>query len=742
MPRLALLSLLAGFAAGSLAAAEDETSATGARIGRAASTIEAPAIDGRLDEDVWAAAEPLTDFVQANPFEGEPSTERTEVRILFDDEAVYIGAMLFDSDPEGIIATDARRDSGLDDTDSFQVIFDTYHDLQNGFVFGTTPAGLEYDGQVSNAGGGGGMGGGPQMRARIGSGGGFNLNWDGSWTVATHVGEDGWSAEFAIPLRTLRYGDSPQTWGLNFQRNIRRKREEAFWSPVSRNFNLYRLSLAGELRGLELRTPRNIQITPYALGAGGQDFSAEAEMQTNFDFGADAKVGITPSMNLDLTYNTDFAQVEVDDQQINLTRFNLFFPEKRPFFLENAGNFSMGAPGSVDLFFSRRIGIGPSGTPVPILGGARLSGKAGDYNLGFLNMQTQEVAGVVAANNFTVASVSREFGPRSSLGAMFVNRMGTGGAALDDDWNRTWGLDGQLGIGESVTFSGFAARTETPGYEHLDGGEYAYRARGEYFTNRLRLWAGMTEVQANFNPEAGFLRRSAYRSLDYGYFSYHRPEWAPVFRELRPHITYNGFRTLDGFLETARLHVDSHVDFENGWFFSPAMNRITEGLQEPFEIREGIVVPPGTYEHWQAGWRWNTNSADPVSYSGGLDYGGFLSGEQRTVDTTLNLRWGTRLITSASWLYNDIQLAEGSFVANLGQFRAAVNFTPLIYLQALLQYNDDSDVWSSNVRFSWLNTAGTGLFIVYNDTEGLGNTLIGPQNRSLTVKYTRQFDVN
>ena len=737
-----LFGVLAGLAAApSAASAGEEESESGTRIGRAASTLEAPVIDGRMDDEVWQGAEPLTGFVQANPFEGQPATERTEVRILFDDDALYIGATLYDSDPDGIIATDARRDSGLDDTDSFRVILDTYHDLQNGFVFGTTPAGLEYDGQVSNAGGGGGGGGGPQMRARTGSGGGFNLNWDASWSVATSVGDYGWSAEFAIPLRTLRYGTSPQTWGINFQRNIRRKREEDFWSPIARIYNLYRLSSAGELHGLELPAPRNLKVIPYGLGAGGRDYSLEGETQSNFDFGVDAKVGVTPSLNIDLTYNTDFAQVEVDDQQINLTRFNLFFPEKRPFFLENAGNFSMGRGSSVDLFFSRRIGIGPNGVPVPILGGARLSGKAGDYNLGLLNMQTQEVPDVVAANNFTVMSLSREFGERSSLGAMFVNRMGTGAAALEDDWNRTFGVDGQLGIGEHLTFTGFAARTVTPGYEDLDGGEYAYSARGEFFRNDIRLWLGMTEVSPNFNPEVGFLRRKAYRNLDYGWFGYYRPKSLPIFRELRPHITYTGFRTLDGFLETSRLHVDNHFDFENGYYLSPAFNRITEGLLEPFEIREGIVVPPGTYQHWQLGWRWNTDRSDPVSYSGGLDYGGFLSGEQRTLDTTLNYRWGTRLITSASWLYNDIELPEGAFVANLGQFRASFNFTPLIYLQALVQYNDDADIWSSNVRFSWLNTAGTGLFVVYNDTEGLGNVLIGPQNRSLTVKYTHQFDI-
>ncbi len=627
--------------------------------------------------------------------------------------------------------SDTRRDGGLDDADSFRLVLDTFLDRQTGFVFGTNPSGVQYDAQIDFEG-----------TRTFRSTPGFNQDWDAVWDVRATISETGWSAEMAIPFSSLRYGNADvQSWGVNFERVIRRHNEVAFWAPLPHQFGLERIALAGTIEGIAVPAHRSLSLTPYALGRTVDGGGRRDEQE----LGVDLKYSLTPSLTLDLTYNTDFAQVEADEQQVNLDRFSLFFPEKRPFFLENAGNFSMGRGSSVDLFFSRRIGIGPGGVPVPILGGARLSGKAGDYNLGFLNMQTQEVAGVVAANNFSVMSLSREFGQRSSLGAMFVNRMGTSGPASEDDWNRTWGIDGRLGIGETLTFTGFAARTETPGYELLDGGEYAYMGRGEYFRRDLRLWFGMTEVSANFNPEVGFLRRKAYRNFDYGYFGYYRPEFLqklPVrLRELRPHLTYSGFYTLDGFLETSRMHVDSHIDFENGAHISPAMNRIVEGLQEPFEIREGIVVPPGTYEHWQLGWRWNTNRAAPISYSGGLDYGGFLSGEQRTLDTTFNYRWGTRLITSAAWLYNDIELAEGSFVANLGQFRVAYNFTPLIYLQALVQYNDDADIWSTNARFSWLNTAGTGLFIVYNDTEGLGDVLIGPQNRSLTVKYTRQFDM-
>jgi hypothetical protein len=715
-----------------------ETTTT-TRVAEAAAVEEAPIIDGRVDDGVWSRGRVVTDFVQAEPYEGIPATEKTEVRILYDDESVYLGVICYDSDPAGIIVTDSRRDSNLDDTDSFRVIFDTYLDRQNGFVFGTNPAGIEYDGQVTNEGEGQGQPGQGQGRSQRGSGGGFNLNWDASFEVAAQVGDFGWSAEFAIPLRTLRYeAVKPQVWGLNFQRNIRRKREEAYWSPVSRIYNLYRLSSAGELRGLELETPRNFKVTPYVLGETERDYTLSDESDLSGDFGVDAKFGVTPSLNLDLTYNTDFAQVEVDEQQINLTRFNLFFPEKRPFFLENAGSFTMGLNQSVELFFSRRIGIGPEGEIVPILGGARLSGKTGHYNLGVLNMQTEDLAGVTPPENYTVASLSREFPNRSSLGALFVNRIATGSAAADGDWNRTYGFDGKLGIGEGFTLTGFAARTDTPG---LEGVERAANLRGEYQRRGGRVWLGVTEVGEDFNPEVGFLTRDDYRNLDTGFFLNLRPQGIDWLRELRPHITYRGFWDFAGFKETEQIHIDSHVDFENGAFFSPAFNHTVEGLVEPFEIYPGIVVPPGTYSNWELAWRWNTNLAAPLSYSGGMDAGGFLSGNRRSFENTVNFRYKSTIITSLEWEYNNVDLAEGSFVTNLGQFKVSYNFTPLIYLQAFIQYNDRADIWSSNIRFSWLNTAGTGLFVVYNDTEGLGDLLIGPQNRSFIVKYTRQFDI-
>jgi hypothetical protein len=309
------------------------------RRANASRTAEAPTIDGVLDERMWQDATPIDSFVQAEPSEGEPATEKTEVRLLYTPTMLYIGVTCFDSDPSKIVTTDSRRDSGLTGQDSFQVIFDTYHDRQNGFIFGTNAVGIQYDAQVRNEGetlrGGppGGLGGGGGGTG--GAGAGVNVNWDGSWEVKTRMTDTGWTAEFAIPLRTLRYGPPPQVWGLNFSRAIERKREFVYWSPVSRIYTITRLSSAGELRGLEVPAPRDLKLMPYAISSANRNFASRTETRydKNGDWGIDGKIGVTSSTTLDLTYNTDFAQVEVDEQQVNLTRFNLQFPEKREFFL-------------------------------------------------------------------------------------------------------------------------------------------------------------------------------------------------------------------------------------------------------------------------------------------------------------------------------------------------------------------------------------------------------------------------
>lgn len=718
---------------------------------RAARAAEPPLVDGRPVEAVWSAAPVLTDFVQGEPLEGEPATERTEIRILYDDDALYIAAWLYDRRSAELVYGETRRDANIDDADALLILLDTYLDRQNGFVFGTTPAGIEYDGQVTREGEGGfGGGGGPLgPRQQTGSGGGFNLNWDGSWDVATTRDERGWYAEFRIPFSTLRYGQGgPQSWGLNIARNIRRLNEEDFWSPIPRQYDLYRVSEAGVLAGLEAPAQRILTVTPYVLGSTRKDFlSPSPDTDFEADVGGDAKVGLTQSLTLDLTVNTDFAQVEVDDEQVNLTRFQLFFPEKRPFFLENAGTFSVGTPQSVELFFSRRIGIEDE-AEVPIQGGGRLTGRVGGVTVGLLNIQTDDldIAGdgvpvaVAPANNFGMARALKELPNRSRVGASFVSRLNTDDT---DDYNLTYGVDGRLGIGDALNFDGYAALTRTPG---LTGDDHAYSLTGTYRTRDWLFQGAFRKVAEDFNPEVGFLPRDDYRFLNGRIQRNVRFPGISWFRELRPHISYREFFDLDGFSETRLIHIDNHFEFANGAFFQlPAINLTREGLKEPFEISEGVIVPPGTYDNFEWGFAYNTDLSAPVSIEGRITIGGFYSGHQKGTTSTLNARVSDTFIASLRVNYFDVDLAEGSFETAVVGLRAAYSFTPRIYLQSLLQYNNQTRNFSSNVRLGWLNTAGTGLFVVFNDIEHAGpldrtGLERGPVDRALIVKFTRRFD--
>jgi hypothetical protein len=724
--------------------AQGAPAAAARRRATATRVAEAPTIDGVLDDRVWQQATPVDGFIQSEPYQGQPETERTEVRLVFTASTLYVGVMCYDSDPSGIVTTDSRRDSTLSGQDSFQVIFDTYYDRQNGFIFGTNAVGIQYDAQVRNEGetirGGppGGIGGGNAF----GAGGGLNTNWDGAWEVKTRVTEAGWSAEFAIPLRTLRYGPPPQTWGVNFARNIERKRELVYWSPVLRIFTLARLSSAGELRGLEVPAPRDFKLIPYAISSANRNFLNPAETRYGraSDWGVDSKIGVTSSMTLDLTYNTDFAQVEVDEQQINLTRFNLLFPEKRPFFLENRGLFAVGRPGEIDLFFSRRIGIdGPTGTFLPIQGGARLTGKMAGYNIGLLNMQSQAV-GRAAANNFTAARLNKDLRNRSSLGAMFVNREGTGSLAGPGNYNRTYSVDGKLGIKQAVSISAFAARTDTP---DLEGQDHAYSSAFDFRTRDYEGSFAYTEVGDNFNPEVGFLERpDGYRQINTAFRRHLRtPGLARLgLRELEPHGSFESYWGFDGLQETATLHLDIRWDFENNYGFnSTALNVQYEGLREPFEVYPGVVVPVGHYRSPYFLGSAHTDRRKWINATMSWNVGGFLSGSQVTLSPIVNIRRGGRFTSSFRWTRSDIDLPQGAFVTNLGSARLTYNFSTLVNASTLIQYNDRTRRWSTNLRFTMLRTAAAGLYVVYNDTEWMNG--LGPVNRAFIVKYAHQIDL-
>jgi hypothetical protein len=709
------------------------------RVGTAAVVARAPVIDGRLDDAAWAAAVPLAGFMQRELHEGQPVSERTEVRIVSDGEALYIGAWLYDREPAGIVPGEKIRDGSLDNSDYFAIILDTFLDRQNGFMFATTPAGIEYDAQVVKEGEGGGISVTGQTRAVSGSMGGFNLNWDASWTVATSVDAAGWYAEFRIPFSTLRYGGgAQQSWGLNLARGIRRKSEDAYWSFIPRQFNLYRLSRAGTLEGLRVPVQRLATLTPYALSRTQRDFSVDPAARRSVAVGGDAKYGVTPSLTLDLTYNTDFAQVEVDEQRTNLTRFSLFFPEKRPFFLENAGIFSAGTPQAVDLFFTRRIGIDTAGHPVPIRGGGRLTGRVGDLTVGALEIVTDaSPATGQPANSYSVGRVVRELSARSRIGALAVQRVALNGAG---DRNGTYAVDGRLGAGDAWTFDGWAAKTTSP---RLGNDNTAFGMFGAYKTADWNNAIRLIQTGADLNPEVGFLNRAGgYRYYDVSAMHFVRkPEWTWL-KDWNPHANYRGYYGLDGYWQSGQLHLDlTELEMAGGGRFGPELNVFHEGLKAPFAIDPHVTLPVGSYDYTVIGLDWSTSPGAPLSMVLRGDFGPFYDGTRNGGSVTFTYRRGAALSSSLLLDYNDVRLAEGAFVRRLIGTRLGYFLTPRIFAQSLVQYNNQARVWSANARLAWLSTAGTGLFVVYNDGETADGFFrwTGTQSHSLVVKFTRQL---
>ena len=498
-------------ASGAAAVETRELTEAGVPLTRALSVPEGPVIDGDvLSDPAYADARLATGFVQNRPFEGQPSSERTEVRIVYTSDTLYFGIVCYMEDPSSIISADSRRDSDLTETDSFQILLDTYLDGQNRFIFGTNPAGVEYDGQVTNEGQGSGRRGGGRSgnnRQQRGSGGGFNLNWDGAWQVVTSVTDIGWHAEIAIPFRTLRYPTTDvQSWGMNFQRNIRARNEQSYWSPLPRQYDLNRISAAGELQGLRVPPQRNLQFTPYMLGQTLHSTESSRNLQTG-DIGADLKYSVTPSMTLDLTLNTDFAQVEVDDEQVNLDRFTLFFPRE-------AGRSSSRTPGCFP-WGSQGPSISSSAVGSDLTAASKFQSSVAAVcrarsarapTLGFSTCRRRRsMRPGLAQQNFTVGRVRQDLPNRSNVGAIFVNRQATGSLAGDRDYNRTYAFDGRLGIGQGGTVSGYVAETDTPGAATADS--HAYGLTAQHESERVRLNLAYTEVAPNFNPEVGFLAR-------------------------------------------------------------------------------------------------------------------------------------------------------------------------------------------------------------------------------------------
>jgi uncharacterized protein DUF5916/cellulose/xylan binding protein with CBM9 domain len=725
------LTLLVGPAA----AAADLTfqSPDGRRTVTAVEARTPMTLDGALDEEVWRQAVAAAEFVQAEPHEGQPSTELTEVRIAFDRDALYIGVICHDTDPAGVIVNDIRKDFVAGEQDTFEVILDTFADRRNGFVFVTNAAGAKADTQIAN------------------EGRDVNTSWDAVWTVATRRDAGGWSAELRIPFKTLRFErGADRVWGVNFSRRIRRKNETDYWSPVPRVYNLYRAGLAGTLAGLpDASQGRNLRIKPW-IAADTTRPVAGASFDAGAHAGLDLKYGVTPSLTLDVTAKPDFAQAEADEQQVNLTQFSLYFPEKREFFLENSGTFYFGdipresrlgnnrfsAPEEeMLLFFSRRIGLTSSGEAIPIDAGARLTGRAGRYGVGLMTIQT-DPDGSAPGDNYTVLRGRRDVLGTSDVGAIFLSRQSTNSG----DYNRVYGADANFRFHRALSINGFLAKSETPG---VSDGQMSGKGSIVWNDNFLHTQYSLLSVGDNFRDDIGFVKRTGIRKhfADFGV----RPRPAALrrygIRELHPHTRYNIYTDQSNVKLTHTNHVAMSAFFENGAIIEYAWNPRFERILTPFKIRPDQSFQPGQYGWNEYQLLVETNHSKMVSASLDLTTGGFWSGTQRSTKLGVIVRPSYHLQFDLALQRNDIDLPfpMRAFVTNLVTSRIGYAFSTRTFLDTLLQYNTDLKQLSANVRFDLIHRPLSDLFVVYNEQQLTDQVTPVNTGRGLIVKYTHML---
>ena len=723
------------------------------RVTLRAVRLDAPLrVDGALDEAVYGTVPPAGEFVQQLPDEGAPATERTEVWVFYDERSVYVGARCWDSAPPSAwTANEMRRDSfQLLSNDNFAVAFDTFYDRRNGVGFLINSLGGFFDYQITDESN-------------------PNRDWNPVWDVRTGRFDGGWTVELEVPFRSLRYRPAaPQTWGVQFGRYVVRKNEYSFLTPVPITAfpGILRLSAAASLVGIEPPTGGlDLEVKPYAIGGLATDLNAAPDPIVNEaagDYGIDVKYGVTDNLTADLTYNTDFAQVEVDEQQVNLTRFSLFFPEKREFFLEGQGIFDFGrslglggggGPGgggrptggggffgggeAPTIFFSRRIGLTDEGRTVPILGGGRLTGKVGRFSIGAVNIQTgDETGGAAPATNFSVLRIKGDILRRSRVGMIFTGRSeSTEGPGS----NEVYGVDAAFSFYDNVNFTGYYARSRTPGRE---GDDASYQGAFSYTGDLYAVEADHLRVGSNFNPEIGFLRRDDFRrTFVQGRYS-PRPRSIEAVRQFTFGASLDYILNGANRIETRLGQLLFQTELENSDRISIDVQESYELIVEPFEpAGSDVRVPAGAYgftdvylSYWMGAQR---------RYSGSLSFqhGGFFNGEI----TALGYSWGRveitpRLSVEPGVSVNRIDLPAGAFTATLVTSRVTYTFTPRMFLGGLLQYISSTGAVSSNLRFRWEYSPGSELFVVYTDQrDAMARGFPRLENRALIVKINRLF---
>ena len=692
---------------------------------------ERVALDGRLDEVLWRRAQAADGFLQQEPVEGRPPTERTEVRVVYDADNLYIGALLHDSEPDGILGYQRQRDQELDSDDRFMVVLDTFLDGRTAYYFETNPAGLMGDGLVRNTG-----------YARV------NKAWDGVWEARAARGAHGWSAEIRIPFRTLNFDESSDVWGINFQRTVRRKNEELVWSGHRRNQGLLRPIHAGRLTGLrDLTQGLGLEVVPY--GAATWRSGAGIPTAIPLDAGVDMNYSVTSNLRAAVTVNTDFAEAEVDRRRVNLTRFPLFYPEQRDFFLENASIFEFAPLNAVNPYFSRRIGL-DEGQVIPIEYGTRLAGQAGANELGFLQIRTGPVNGR-PAEDFTVARVKRNFLAQSSIGVLYTRRAagaGEHGPAAAD--RHTVGADLDLFTSEflgdkNFQFQAFYVVHTDPERGGIAGGAADRASRGFRINYPNDVWEAhlsFREFGERWDPAVGFVQRRGFRRSNPVVTFAPRPDWFDSVRHLEFRFYYEHLTDLDNRLLTQQTGLTLlGVVWESGDRFDLRRNFNFELLEAPFEIHPGVLLPIGAYAFDD--WQLNAETASHRRLSGSVSVavGELWSGDRAALQLGLTVRPYAGVTATAEWEHEDVDLREGRFRTNLVRMLGSWHASPWIAFDGNLQYDTVTAVAGLYTRLRWILRPGSDFYFVYTENWRSMRDRFHTLSRGATTKinYTHRF---
>jgi len=684
-------------------------------------------LDGMHTEPFWEQAGVITDLRQQEPDEGAPATEATEIRIAIDGKNIYVAVMAFDREPDRVVSRILARDRVMEDQhgrlqfagdDAVAILFDTFHDSRNAFVFATNPNGAEFEALITDEG------------AEI------NVDWRAVWQVAAIRNAQGWSAEFAIPFRTLRYPEDSQgeSWGFNVYRTIRRKNEMALWQSWSRdNEGFQRVSRAGHLVGMgDLpRSGVNMEVKPFVLGGTRQELDTlgQTPVEGHADIGLDLKSELIPGLVLDLTLNTDFAQVEVDDEQVNLTRFSLFYPEKRDFFLENAGVFDLGfrggfGPPPYQLFFSRRIGIGESGE-IPILGGARLTGRVGGQTVGFMSVITAE-SGEVPVTGHSVARVKRDIGENSFVGVMVTDRRDGDGS------NTVAAVDGSFWLRPTLNLKGFYTRSFTSGE---GGDDHTFSLAGDYSTDLVGASLQHLTVGPEARADLGFITRSDIRQTLAEFRLSPRPgRWG--IRVIETMLEGEYISTTAGRMQDWEASFHLAPEFDTGDGFRAMLDVGETQLDEGFRLADSIPIPSGRYDVRAI--RLFLNSSRHRALVGELRTGWerFYGGTLWSVEPSISISPSPQVSLELAHAWNRVDIPNGELTTNITSLRFGYAFSTKLTTNALLQYNSLDNTVSANLRLNFIHRPGSDLFVVLTERRGVGDDLWDLSNRGFVVKLT------